>query len=201
MPIGFLEIAAESLPVYSLAGYIDALRRLRWGTNTGHGFLVCTRTVYWSTTSTRSTRPKDGAPRSLLAGFESRSRLNFTESALKSSPLWNFTPLRSLISQVVGATSLGSSAASAGTSFRLWSRSTSMSNICAPTLEAGCSDWFIMSSVVGSTPWAMTTLPSGAAKVATGSRRTVNTTAMKRQCLMGPPPGRGVWEPLWVPLL
>ena len=65
--------------------------------------------------------------------------LNFTASALKSSPLWNFTPLRSLNSQVVGATSLGSSAASAGTSLRLGSRSRSASNIWAPTLDAGCS--------------------------------------------------------------
>jgi hypothetical protein len=119
VPIGFLEIAGESLPAYSFGGYMDALRRARWGTNTGHGFLVCTRTVYGSTISTRSTRPKDGAPRSLLAGLISRSRLNFTDSASKTSPLWNFTPLRSLISQVVGATSFGSSAASSGTRARL----------------------------------------------------------------------------------
>ena len=89
--------------------------------------------------STRSIGPNDDEPRSLLAGLTRRSRLNFTDSAVKSSPLWNLTPLRSLNSQVVGATSLGISAASAGTSFRLWSRSSSDSNICAPTLDAGCS--------------------------------------------------------------
>ena len=44
--------------------------------------------------------------------------LNLTESALKSSPLWNLTPRRSLNSQTVGATSFGISAASAGTSLR-----------------------------------------------------------------------------------
>jgi hypothetical protein len=31
-----------------------------------------------------------------------RSRLNFTDSALNSSPLWNLTPRRSLTSHVVG---------------------------------------------------------------------------------------------------
>ena len=47
-----------------------------------------------------------------------RSRLNFTDSALNSSPLWNLTPRRSFTSHVVGATSFGSSAASAGTILR-----------------------------------------------------------------------------------
>jgi hypothetical protein len=40
--------------------------------------------------------------------------LNFTDSAVNSSPLWNLTPLRSLNSQVVGATDPGISAASIG---------------------------------------------------------------------------------------
>jgi hypothetical protein len=128
--------------------------------------------------------PKEDEPRSLLAGLASRSRLNFTDSASKASPLWNLTPRRSLISQVVGATSLGSSAASSGTRARLWSRATSMSNIWAPTLEAGCSDWFIMSSVVGSTPCAMTTFPAGAAPTAIGSRTTVTATTARSQYLM-----------------
>jgi hypothetical protein len=47
-----------------------------------------------------------------------RSRLYFTDSALNSSPLWNLTPLRSLTSHTVGATSFGSSAARAGTILR-----------------------------------------------------------------------------------
>src|SRR5215831_2736164 len=118
--------------------------------------------------STRSIGPNVDEPRSLLAGLIRRSMLNFTDSAVNSSPLWNLTPLRSLNSQVVGATSLGISAASAGTSFRLWSRSSRDSNIWAPTLDAGCSAWFIMSSVVGSTPWAITTLPAGAAAATSG---------------------------------
>src|SRR6266481_9831715 len=124
--MGPREMAAASLPAYSLGGYIEACRWAMWLTNTGHGFLVWIFTVYGSTTSTRSMGANDEEPRSLLAGLMSRSRLNFTESALKSSPLWNLTPLRSLISQIVGATSFGSSAASAGTIFRLWSRSTSL---------------------------------------------------------------------------
>ena len=45
MPIGFLEIAAVSLPAYSLGGYIAAWRRAMWLRNTGQGFLVWIRTV------------------------------------------------------------------------------------------------------------------------------------------------------------
>ena len=119
VPIGLLEIAAVSLPAYSLGGYIAAWRRAMWLRKTGHGFFVWIFTVNWSTISTRSIGAKDVEPRSLLAGLTRRSRLNFTDSAVKSSPLWNLTPLRSLNSQVVGATSLGISAASAGTSFKL----------------------------------------------------------------------------------
>ncbi len=84
--------------------------------NVGHGLVVCTFTVYGSTISTRSRSRKFELAR--RPDF-TRSRLNFTESALKSSPLWNLTPLRSLISQTVGATSFGSSLASAGTILRL----------------------------------------------------------------------------------
>ena len=67
-----------------------------WLRNTGHGFLVWIFTVYGSTISTRSIGAKDVEPRSLLAGLTRRSMLNLTESALKSSPLWNLTPRRSL---------------------------------------------------------------------------------------------------------
>src|SRR5438477_302356 len=38
--------------------------------------------------------------------------------------------------------------------------------MCAATTEAGVSCWFMVSSVLGSTPWAMTTLPSGVAHAA-----------------------------------
>src|SRR4029450_8878077 len=108
--MGFFEIAAGSLPAYSLGGYIEAARSAICGVKVGHGFFVWTRTVYESTISTRSMGPYDGEPRSLLAGLARRSRLNFTDSASNVSPLWNFTPRRSLNSQVVGATSFGSSA-------------------------------------------------------------------------------------------
>ena len=40
------------------------------------------------------------------------------------------------------------------------------------TFPAGVSWWFIGSRVVGSTPWAMTTLPCGAAEAATGNAAT-----------------------------
>jgi hypothetical protein len=150
----------------------------------GHGFLVCTRTVEGSTISTRSMGANDELPRSLLAELATRSRLNFTDSALNSSPLWNLTPLRSLTSHTVGATSFGSSVARAGTILRFASRSIRVSKIWAPTLEAGVSCWFIMSRVVGSTPWAMTTLPAGAAPAASGMDRAARTEMTVRQSFM-----------------
>src|SRR5678815_2975881 len=81
-------------------------------TKVGQGLAVCTFTVYGSTISTRSMGRKFELAR--RPDF-TRSRLNFTESALNSSPLWNLTPLRSLTSHTVGAASFGTSLASAGT--------------------------------------------------------------------------------------
>src|SRR5438067_2963506 len=176
---------------------IEAWRRAMWARNVGHGFLVWIFTVYGSTISTRSMGANDEEPRSLLAGFARRSMLNFTASALKSSPLWNLTPRRSLNSHVVGATSFGISAASTGTSLRLWSRSSSASNICAPTLDAGVSCWFIMSSDVGSTPCAMTTCPAGAAKAAAGNATARTSAAMLRQRHMRTPPREREMSSVW----
>jgi hypothetical protein len=180
VPIGFFEMKAVSLSAYAFGGYIAADRNVSAVVKIGQGFLVWTFTVEASTISTRSIGSSEELPRSLLAGFETRSRLNFTESALNSSPLWNFTPLRSLTSQVLGAISLGISAARAGTILKLRSRSYRVSNIWAPTLEAGVSAWFIMSSELGSTPWAMTTLPSGAAPARPGPP-TRNRNAVNRR--------------------
>src|SRR5439155_876884 len=45
-----------------------------------------------------------------------------------------------------------------------------MSKMWRPRFDAGVSDWFIMSSVVGSTPCAMTTWPAGAADAPRGTR-------------------------------
>ena len=67
----------------------------------GMGFFVTMFTVYGSTISTRSIsrfRPREG---DFCSGLITRSTLNFTASALKSSPLWNFTPRRSLNCHVV----------------------------------------------------------------------------------------------------
>src|SRR4026207_65636 len=102
--MGFLEMNALSLPAYALGGYIEAWRNVMMLTKVGHGLVVCTFTVCGSTTSTLSigrTFELDRIP------VFTRSRLNFTDSAVNSSPLWNLTPLRSLTSQTVGATSLG----------------------------------------------------------------------------------------------
>src|SRR6266853_2344376 len=135
-------------------------------TKVGQGLAVWTFTVYGSTISTWSIGRKfELARRPDLT----RSRLYFTDSASKVSPLWNLPPLRSLTSHTVGATSFGSSAARAGTTFRFWSRSTSVSKMWVATTDAGVSCWFIVSSVEGSTPWAMTTLPAGAAIAPDGS--------------------------------
>src|SRR6266478_5996270 len=48
-----------------------------------------------------------------------------------------------------------------------------------------------MSSVVGSTPWAMITLPAGAAPAATGSRRTAAAAAIFHTIISEPPRLRG----------
>ena len=93
-----------------------------------------------------------------------RSRLNFTDSALNSSPLWNLTPRRSFTSHVVGATSFGQLRGERGHDLEV---PIALHAACrrggAATTDAGVSCWFMVSSVVGSTPCAMTTLPSGAA--------------------------------------
>src|SRR5215813_3622076 len=105
-----------SLPAYAFGGYMEACRCVSALMKIGHGLFVCTRTVVASTISTRSIGLKFELPRMLES--LARSRLHFTDSALKSSPLWNLTPGRSFTSHVVGATSFGNEAARAGTSFK-----------------------------------------------------------------------------------
>src|SRR3989442_826840 len=100
-----------SLSRYAFGGYMLPCTNVITLVNVGHGFLVCTRIVYGSTISTRSIGAKKVAPRSFPCPPARRSRLHFADSASKSSPLWNFTPLRSLTSHVVGATSFGISLA------------------------------------------------------------------------------------------
>src|SRR5262245_37867043 len=105
--MGLREMNALSLPAYAFGGYIAAWLKVMMVTNVGHGLLVCTRTVYGSTISTRSIGRKFELAR--RAGCFTRSRLNFTDSALNSSPLVNLTFWRSLTSHVVGAMSFGGS--------------------------------------------------------------------------------------------
>ena len=128
----------------------------------GHGALVWMRTVYGSTTSAWPSGAHGVAPRSFSLASAMRSTVNFTASASNASPLWNLTPLRSLNSQTVGATFLNDSARP-GTILRSASRSSSVSNMLMARFAAGVSWWFCGSSVVGSTPWATTTVPFGCA--------------------------------------
>src|SRR3989440_9438117 len=184
-------MSAGCLPAYALGGYIAACAKVMTVRNVGHGLLVCTRIVYGSTTSTDSIGLKFDDARSL--GSLTRSRLNFAASALKSSPLVNLTPLRSLTSHVVGATSFGVSVASPGMILRFGSRSHIVSKMCEPMIDAGDSCWVMISSVVGSTPCAITTLPAGAAAAAArGSSTNAATTAVTlRQWIIWDPPTEG----------
>ena len=68
----------------------------------GKGFSVRSWTVYSSTILTSLIQVKLPRVTDLVAGSSTRSMVNFTASALKGSPLWNFTPWRSFSSQVVG---------------------------------------------------------------------------------------------------
>jgi hypothetical protein len=87
---------------------------------------VVNRTVESSTTATDLISRSAPAPGHLVFGSSIRSNENFTACALKGSPLWNFTPGRSLNSQVVASTARQESA-SPGRRARLASRPTSVS--------------------------------------------------------------------------
>ncbi len=71
---------------------------------------VMMRTVPASTTSTLSTGAIRLPQGDLVAGFRTRSMENFTESAVKGSPLWKATPRRSFNSHVVSLTTRQDSA-------------------------------------------------------------------------------------------
>jgi hypothetical protein len=114
-----------------LAGAMFIDSAARRAATMGSGTLVTTRTVYGSTTVTSG--PKDGGNVSLpsVLSFEvtTRSIVNFTDSPVNSSPLWNFTPLRSLNSHVVGLTLRHDVASSGLSSMLLGSRMSSVSQM------------------------------------------------------------------------
>src|SRR5258708_14189260 len=128
-------MSAGCLPAYALGGYIDACAYVRTVRKVGQGLLVCTRIVYGSTISMDSIGLKFDDARSL--GSLTRSRLNFADSAFKSSPLWNLTPLRSFTSHVVGATSFATSVATPGMILRFGSRPPSAPQSCPPVTGDG----------------------------------------------------------------
>jgi len=78
-------MSAGCLPAYAFGGYIEACAKVMTVRKVGHGLAVCTRIVYGSTTSTDSIGLKFDDAR--IFGSFTRSRLNFADSALKSSPL------------------------------------------------------------------------------------------------------------------
>src|SRR5256885_10923793 len=123
--MGWREMSAGCLPAYAFGGYIAACAKVMTVRKVGHGLFVCTRIVWGSTISTDSIGLKFDEAR--IFGSFTRSMLNFADSALNSSPLVNLTPLRSLTSHVVGATSFGISVASPGMILRFGSRSHNVS--------------------------------------------------------------------------
>src|SRR5262245_44291275 len=68
------------------------------------GTLELMSTVDSSATGTRSTVGKRAFQADLPFGSRMRSMVNLTDSALKTSPLWNFTSRRSRNRHVVGLT-------------------------------------------------------------------------------------------------
>src|SRR5437762_14295856 len=104
-------MSAGCLPAYALGGYIAACAKVMTVRKVGHGLAVCTRIVYGATTSTDSMGWKFDDARSL--GFLTRWMLHLADWGTKSSPLWDLRTLRNLDSDGVGATSFGSSVATA----------------------------------------------------------------------------------------
>src|SRR2546429_9714649 len=96
-------MSAGCLPAYAFGGYIAACAEVMTVRRVGHGLPVCTRIVYGSTTSTDSIGLKFDDAR--IFGSFTRSILNFADSALKSSPFFILTPVRSLTSHVFPAPS------------------------------------------------------------------------------------------------
>ena len=87
---------------------------------------MITFTVNGSTISVRAIVLSSEPMVAFVSGLIARSSVNLTDSALKSSPLWNLTPLRSANCQVVGFTRFHDSA-SAGTRLPCASRAVSPS--------------------------------------------------------------------------
>ena len=112
VPTGF-RLACASPTCVTYFGGSWYMRVMRAGI-AGSGTLVWKRTVEGSTTSTRSIVPNQPFCGDLKSARLMRSKENFTAFASKGSPLWNFTPWRSLASHTLSLTSLYD-VASAGT--------------------------------------------------------------------------------------
>src|SRR5689334_5178092 len=103
----------------------------------GYGVAYLNRIVYGSTISTDVMSLVYGVNGPGLFGtLGTRSSVNFTSSAVSSVPSLNFTPLRSLNSQVVGST-VFHDVAMPGIMCESGSISTSLPKMCSATLLLG----------------------------------------------------------------
>ena len=103
-PVPFGLVAIASLPT-ALVCFGESIRPNSSPRRTGSrksGALVTTFTVKGSTISVPAIVLSSEPMVALVSGLVARSRVNLTDSALKSSPLWNLTPLRRTNCQVVG---------------------------------------------------------------------------------------------------
>jgi hypothetical protein len=103
------------LPAALLGSTITAVAWPSWKSRSGLGFFSFSTTAWLLMALKLSMLAK--VARSLLGlpGSAARSRLNFTAAASKGSPLWNFTPRRSVKLQVLRSGVTAQSAASSGT--------------------------------------------------------------------------------------
>ena len=104
VPTG-LRLACTSPTCATYFGASWYMRVMRAGM-AGSGTLVWKRTVEGSTISTRSMVPNQPFCGDLKSARLMRSNENLTALASKGSPLWNFTPGRSLTSHTLSLTSL-----------------------------------------------------------------------------------------------
>src|SRR5688572_21305457 len=144
----------------------------------GLGALVFTRMV-WSSTFFTDSMPRVNWAKELgeLGTLGTRSMVKITSSAVKGVPSWNFTPWRSLNSQVVSSISL-QEVANAGRTLSLSSYSVSLSKkYCSEELGANeakkCGSRVFSSSLLPSVSVCACARPAARAVAARMRRSTI----------------------------